>query len=261
MNDDVLLERLREVVREEDPLRDPALIALLDGQATEGERAALEERAKSSPEIRAILDACRPLDDAARERILGRVPVPTLEIDRPVVPVRQRSSHWRKQLTGLVTIGGLALGAYGYLATRTISAGDQWTLHGQGELRTRGDEQQAEVVKLGPGSRLTLTLSPARDVDISLDARAFLVKDGQAQRWEVPIDLKPTGAVSIAGTKEQVFPGVAPGRWEMVVVVGRPFTLPSASTIAALSRDRYRTESSSYRVYVKPIELRDTPEP
>jgi hypothetical protein len=94
----------------------------------------------------------------------------------------------------------------------------------------RADRSQA-IRRLGPRSRLAITLRPERDVEGPVAARAFLVREGRAQKWEPPMQIAKSGSILIEGVKESLFAGVPPGVWDAVFVVGRPDALPGDAEI------------------------------
>lgn len=250
MKNTQLPEPLLKVAREEDPARDPAWKALLEGPISEAEMAALEARAQASPREREIFDAYRPLDQAVRDRILAEVFVP------PSPPPRSR---WMRVSKAITSVATLAVVIALLWPPRPFKG--EWAIRVVAEQDQRGEPVKGQLPHLGPGSRLEIGLTPASKIDGPVEARAFLVRDGRARPWDVRIELVDGGAARIVGTKEELFPGVAPGRWEMLVVFGHPGKLPDAETVSTLTQEGRRAESRSYRLVGQEIELRDVRDP
>jgi hypothetical protein len=64
----------------------------------------------------------------------------------------------------------------------------------------------------------------------AVGARAFLVRGAEVRPWDPPLSVDRDGSVHIEGPVEALFGGVPAGRWEIVLAVGRPETLPRAAT-------------------------------
>jgi hypothetical protein len=83
------------------------------------------------------------------------------------------------------------------------------------------------VVTLGPGAAFEMIIRPSAPVTGVVGARGFLFREGRRLPWEPTFSVAVDGTVSVAGTREALFPGVPPGDWDVAVAVGRPETLPS----------------------------------
>lgn len=274
MKNDELLEPTA-APNEEDLALQPRWTALRDGAISEKEMAALEEEAQQSEDARLLFDAYRPLDRAARERITARVmasvreqrppPGPSPQPRPPaVVPVPVPSRpHVPPRLIallgGAVLASAVAVGARG--CTTPLPETAQLAMTIDAEKTVRGAAPSNELPHLGPGSTFTVQLRPSQAIDGKLEARAFLVRDERARVWPVPIELAPGGAARISGTKEALFPGIGAGRWEVMVVVGRPGKLPSVDEVARLTPEERRKGTKYFRVQGQEIELRDSHEP
>ncbi len=290
-----LLESLVAVAREEDPARDPRWRALAEGRLSEEGIAALEMEAGRSDEGRRLLDAHRPLDAASRARIteevlariamseasVGEVPIvhappphkgtvsTPSPIPKPPTPAPKSPSAGRSLPTQLVALLGvvligLAVWLFGGGGDDLPSTTAHWVMTIEAEQSQRGAALPGERAHLGPGSTFTAVLRPEVQVDGAIEARAFLVRDERARAWDVPIELAPGGAARITGTKEALFPGVGAGRWEVLVAIGLPGTLPDLEqvrAIAAQSVEQRAAQRRRYRVYSQEIELRDSRDP
>ncbi|WP_437893093.1 hypothetical protein [Sorangium sp. So ce124] len=99
-----------------------------------------------------------------------------------------------------------------------------------GEVSERSASSGADATaRLGPGSRLEITLRPATRVDGPVAVRAFLIQGETARPWDVHADLSEQGAARIEGDTETLFPGVPEGEWEIAIAIGRPAALPDSA--------------------------------
>jgi hypothetical protein len=86
------------------------------------------------------------------------------------------------------TLTGPPLGAYGM------------TLHGAIKTtRGAGESEAPEPYAFAPGMTFDLNLFPSEPVTGELDVAAFRSRDGAFERWEVPVEVSPEGAVRISG--------------------------------------------------------------
>jgi hypothetical protein len=274
MKNDELLEPTT-APSEEDLALQPRWVALRDGAISEKEMAALEEEAQRSEAARHVFDAYRPLARAARERITARVmasvreqrppPDPALRPRPPAVVPVPAPSRPRVPPRLIALLGGAVLASAVALAvngcTAPLPETAQLAMSISAEKTVRSDAPSNELPHLGPGSTFTAQLRPSQAIEGKLEARAFLLRDERARPWSVPIELAPGGAARISGTKEALFPGVGAGRWEVVMIVGRPGKLPSAEELARLTPEERRKGTKYYRVQGQEIELRDSHEP
>ncbi|WP_437790652.1 hypothetical protein [Sorangium sp. So ce693] len=99
-----------------------------------------------------------------------------------------------------------------------------------GEVSERSASSAAgATARLGPGSRLEITLRPATRVDGPVAVRAFLIQGDTARPWDVHADLSEQGAARIEGDTETLFSGVPEGEWEIAIAIGRPAALPDSA--------------------------------
>ena len=262
-----LLEQLGSLARQQDILRDARWDAYAAGALPEGERAALEALAQASPEGRDALEAFAPLGEAAHAKAASRVLAlltptaaaapPPVRL-APVIPLSSRRKRLATAITASSVVFAAAAGAA--LLLRSPSALAPLPTYALGveggeRLERSGGAPTAGPLRLGPGSRLTLTLRPETTVEGPLALRAALLRGDQALAWEPRAELTPGGAVRISGDREALFPAVAPGRVEVVLVVGRPEGLPTTPK-ALQELAASASPAPSLRVLRVPIELR-----
>lgn len=233
------IEMLTELARQQDRAvpTDPRFDALLDGTLPEGEKERLEKDAAVRPEILAALAACRPIDDAVKDRLVRRAQTdlsapPTGERDplavpdelelveskpptRPKLTARRSARHWILILAAAF-VGAAGLAAYltrppdhpvlcSYdLAVRIAdpSASRGLVL----ELSPRGDGARAQDVRLFVNDR------PSGDVIRAADLKRLDVpgtQSGNALIFEVP-GIVP--GPSSNSTSELVLVAVAGGK-------------------------------------------------
>lgn len=87
------------------------------------------------------------------------------------------------------------------------------------------------------GERFELTMVPAAQSAGAVSARAFLLRGDTVRPWDPPFTVVRDGTVTLSGTVDALFEGVAPGEWEIAIAVGRPETLPTAPRDVILARD------------------------
>ncbi|WP_437911412.1 hypothetical protein WME73_27035 [Sorangium sp. So ce302] len=118
-----------------------------------------------------------------------------------------------------------------------------------GEVRARSASSGADATaRLGPGSRLEITLRPATRVDGPVAVRAFLIQGETARPWDVHADLSEQGAARIEGDTETLFPGVPEGEWEIAIAIGRPAALPDSAAGLADARPSEEEKDNKFRI-------------
>lgn len=265
MRDDELLDALTKVARENDPLADPRWERLAEGSLSEDDERDLVALAAQSDEAREMYEAFRPLDAAARERIAAKLlagiekeqPPPDEPAPRPSdeVPIEGAKPPQHVQSKGTATpppraraglwsrVGFVAAGALAVAAMLAIRAGDgnrpvpaySLDMTGGDKISRRAEDAKGGVPVLGPGSQLSLTLRPDKNVEGAIEVRAFLLQNGRARAWPVQAEVAANGAVLVKGTRDTLFAGVPTGEWEMVLAVGRSSALPRVETIMSPS--------------------------
>jgi hypothetical protein len=144
--------------------------------------------------------------------------------------------------------GALALAAWLYSGVassptsegagpRSLGSLPDYAIEIEGELREERSSPAGpardHISRFAPGGRISILARPAQRVEGAVEARAFLLRGGEARPWEVPITVAEGGAVRITGAAKQLFAGIPPGRYELVIAVGRPGSLPSGDALAA----------------------------
>ncbi|WP_437979708.1 hypothetical protein [Sorangium sp. So ce117] len=118
-----------------------------------------------------------------------------------------------------------------------------------GEVRERSASSGAgATARLGPGSRLEITLRPTTRVDGPVAVRAFLIQGETARPWDVHADLSEQGAARIEGDTETLFPGVPEGEWEIAIAIGRPAALPDSAAGLADARPSEEEKDNKFRI-------------
>jgi hypothetical protein len=270
MQDDPMLKALAKAAQEADPLGDPRWEALAEGRLSQSEADALAAAAEASPELKEIFEAFRPLDDAARARIAdgvlagvkgdGAAPGARSEDEVPIAgappPVHRASPAGRRRpaLAAAALVVALVASAF-WISTRDEGPLPAYAIvvTGQRDVRSATDAPR-DAPRLGPGSRLEITLRPATAARGPVSARGFLVRAGRARPWDAPTVVAEGGAVRVHGTREALFPGIEDGPLELVLAVGRPDALPSADEVTA-ELNGGRPPSGRHQLLRSPIVL------
>jgi hypothetical protein len=96
-----------------------------------------------------------------------------------------------------------------------------------GQRATRGEPAPETTPEQGvaipPGGHFGFNLRPRTPVAHAdaLGARAFVRNARGVQELQARLELSEEGAARLAGSRESVFRGVAPGEWTLILVVGR----------------------------------------
>lgn len=199
--------------------------------------------------------ACRRLDRETKERIVER----TLE-QLPAAQAPGRSSGPSRLLRfpgplarlrrGQALVAGSIAAAAGFLlvfgAPRTpppLPSYDAYFSGGARATRAAAAPLEGDLA-LPYGSRFEVVLRPFTRVEGPLAARPFLLGPGAAKRLDLPVEISAEGSVRISGAVEEL--GAPPGRWELVIAVGRPASLPSAAQELA---DSSRSGSRALQIF------------
>jgi hypothetical protein len=98
-----------------------------------------------------------------------------------------------------------------------------------GDLRAGASAAEpAQETVLREGGQFEMELRPESPVAGAVGARAFLLRRDEVRSWDPPYSVAVDGVVRISGTVDALFAGVARGRWEVAVAVGRPEVLPTS---------------------------------
>lgn len=195
MNDDELLEALGELARE----REEAF-----------ER---QQSASGAPEAATVLS------EASRASILDRARLsitPAAAAESNVIPLPRR----RLWLAGAAALAAAA--AVVFIVWPSPQAlpelpGYRIAL-GEGEQAMRGGTADGAPVRLGPGSQLVVTLTPASSVPSRPVVHTFLGRDGDVRPWPVKPRVAEGGAVRIAGPVDELLPA-EPGPYEIIALL------------------------------------------
>ncbi len=252
-----------------------ALLRQLGRHAEERERVDLEREGcqDHDPRLRA---ASRPLDAAAQARIVDHLRTVIPDQHHPALqrqdPPPQRRRRWL--VLPLAATLTMALSALVYRSiyeppSPTVPGlPPQYTLRVEGAVQEQRGVGQAEqtagvnggAVRLAPGNRLQVVLTPERAVSTAVVARAFLaaVEGG----WQVVdpayLAVSKSGAVrldAIIGQELSVATGVSP----LLIVLGTPTTLPAAETAARASREDGTGVGDDWRAYWITLEIGEPP--
>jgi hypothetical protein len=234
MSSDELLRSLARVAREEakNDEGDARWSALAHGELDPEDVAALKELADADAEAERKLEAYRPLDDAAKDRIAARIPStaasPALAAAKVVpMPQRPRRAAWIAAAVAIAAGVAVWRGAPAPEPTSTLPA--YAMTMSSGDRATRGGGSVAtEETEVAPDSRLVIWLRPAKQVSGPVGVRAFLVQGGVARPWSPPVKVSADGAVAIEGTAAALL-GDSPGASDVVIAVGRPSELPESA--------------------------------
>ncbi len=243
MKDDRLLKDLTRVALEEDKAHrnrlDERWDRLAAGTLSPADEAEIRAMAETSSEGRLAYEAFRPLGESFRASVVatletrlgGTEAAGAPEVSPParILPFVRRRAAW---------LGGSAAAAMAAALVLLIGAPVP-PVPGYGvdlapgvqTLRSGAPEAAEGEPVFVPGSRFDLVLTPATEVAGRLEARFFLEGGGEIAAWDVGHEVSPTGAVRIDGTiGEEV--EIAPGRWTLWAVVGRPGELPGLEELS-----------------------------
>ncbi len=223
MSEDSLLRELGRLAKEEkeaDKARfDERWDRLAAGTLTAEEDAELRALAESSPEMREIYEAFRPLGTEFQARMVKKI-AGELQKDKKSIWTWLlslfRSTTFRRvgSLTAAAAAAGLFLLAWkpplpAYFADEP--SGGVRTSRGALSSRT-----------FTPGSELELVIHPRDPVTGDVEARAFLARGAEWISWEPRIEIKK-GNVRFRGVLSSE---MQPGTWRLWAVVSRRGRLP-----------------------------------
>ncbi|EYF00260.1 hypothetical protein [Chondromyces apiculatus] len=279
MKDDDLLRALGRAAREDDLLADPRWDALAAGELSEREVEALKALSRGDPEALGAFEAFEPVAAEVREAAAARARAMLQE--RPVGSVGSVGAEdaggargargtrgargaevvrlpGRRKLLASVLAGAAAMAAAAVVWVMAGSGARDGlpvyalaVLGGEQTERHGGPPEAEGPPRIGPGSRLEIVLRPVTPAQVPVAVRGFLVSGGDVaagggRPWEPPVEISAEGSVRIAGSREALFPGVAPGEITLVLAVGRPEALPAdAARAVAMSGAAAPSESAA----------------
>lgn len=153
----------------------------------------------------------------------------------------------------LLPVGGVAVLVVWLLAGPSVAPLPGYTLRtGEGELLYRtGAPAEGEAPRLGPGSRLELVLQPEAAVAAPVSVRSWLSVSGALRPLAVTADVSPTGSAKVVLEADALGP---PGRWLLLLVVGRPGSLPDAEEVSA-ALTHPEPGGGAWRLLRQPLEI------
>lgn len=272
MKDDPMLTQLAALAREEASLGDPRLDALLRGELSPDETAALLAESAEARELAALLE---PLPAADHDAIVASALGAVASKADAVVPAKTKTGEAKVPETSsapatgkvvpfprlrAIAIAGSALAAAAAAVLWMGRAPSVPELPGY-ELSFTGGDQASRAApgagtgtpRLAPGSRLTLVVRPSTSVTGEIAGVAFAAPAGGAMR-AVPVapERSPDGSLRFAGTREQLLPGLTAGPAELTVFVARPDALPGTPEAAARCKAQ---PSPACRALTQPVLL------
>lgn len=145
----------------------------------------------------------------------------------------------------------LAAGVVLYVSSGTTTL-PRYALVVNGEDHAvRGDDASptSPRITFSTGAWVRLDLKPDGATAASVDAVAYLLREGDARAVTAAIRRGDSGAIRLEGARETLF-GDATGAYELVVFVGRPGDLPRTPDAARSART-----AAALRVVAVPIDL------
>lgn len=256
-DDELLLRRVGDALREPDVLDDPRWDALAAGELDEAGVAELRALALRDPEARAAFEVFQPLDDATHAALesLFRAesesePAPESEPAEVVSISRHRRYRWAGAGATILAVAAALIlmirpSASPLLAPYQLEVG-----RGEQAYRSAAGEP-ADLLEVTPATRLDLVLRPATRVDEPVGVEVFLREGGDLRGLDVEAKVAPGGAIEVTGVVGEVITD-APGRYDLVLVVGRRAEVQGLPTDA-----RALPSGGSWQVFVQPLEVRD----
>jgi hypothetical protein len=110
----------------------------------------------------------------------------------------------------------------------------------------------------GQRIHLQIDISPAIPHRAPTQVRGFLIRNGRARSWNVQVESRENGSFRIAGAREALFPGVPLGPWEIVIVLGKPGTLPDANAVV---RGAWKRKDAGVQVFHRNVVLENQAAP
>jgi hypothetical protein len=197
----------------------------------EREQRAEAARASERPDADPLV---RPLAADEREAllagVLGRLQPATPSDVAATPPDNVVPLAPRRRARWLAGLGSLAAAA---AVTFILLRGDggpaldlpDYTLTRGGDATSRStDTPVSSQLRLRSDSPVDLVLAPDARVAGPVGARVIATRDGHSQLLAADVDVSPDGVIRLRGRSAW---GLAPGRWRLAVVVGRPDALPA----------------------------------
>jgi hypothetical protein len=250
MSEDPLLRELGQIANEEKERTqarfDERWDRLAAGTLNAEEEAELRALAEASPEAREAYEAFRPLGEDFQRRLAARLASEIEHGARREEPHARLLwfSRWRR--TASWASAAAAAAAALFLLLHEPGPGrlppvPTYLAEVSGGTRTfRGEEAPSTGPPVfEPGDRFQIVLRPGTKIaGEGLEARCFLLRDGDPRRPEARVRVDPGGAVKIEGS---IGRDLQPGGWTLWTVVGREGELPDPAD------PRFRTARAEVR--------------
>jgi hypothetical protein len=250
MSEDRLLRRLGQVAREEREAEqgrfDERWDRLAAGNLTAEEEAQLRALAEAAPEAREAFEAFRPLGADFQARVVEAV---SAELANQAPEVESQESRSRllpfrrtaTRLGGWVAAAGTAAATL-LLLLRSLTPLPPLPVYAAalslGDQTFRGEAGKPTGLPVfGPGSQLTLIVSPQQPVTGPVEAHGFLARGAEIGPWEPEprFEVADSGAVRLQGRLGQEI-RLQPGNWRVWIVVGRPGKIPPTDELLSKLR-------------------------
>ncbi len=247
MSNDPLMNALAQLASDEAKI-DPRLEALAEGRLSTEELAGLEAEAAQDPELAVALEAFRPLDGAAADRIVAAA----TEAFGPASELAPSTSS-PETMDNVVpfplrrVVGGALVAAAAVAAMFVFvpSGPDYGPLPKYdmnmigGDARVRGaehpDPQPADSIRVfSPTSRVELQVVPARAIEGAAAAAVYFEADGELAPLSGKIESSEEGVFRIVGSASALFGGHV-GDVRVYFAVARRGALPSAEQIREIA--------------------------
>lgn len=222
--EDEIAGALGKIMIEREKSFEPSLERYAAGQLSDDERAALELRAASDPELARALEAHRPLSPEFHAR-LGAAVKSALD-ERPSDSVASHQSNLRVLRARAPVIAAVLAAAaaalFFVIAKPTTSANaPRYTLVARaGDAEWRGEHAvQPERHVVREDSLLELILRPDHPAETHVEAALYVVQNGQRTRSSVPAEISRDGAVRFLARANELS-GTRTGTVTFVLEVG-----------------------------------------
>lgn len=156
-----------------------------------------------------------------------------------------------------VTVGLLALAACFVLfiglrqQTETVP---QYALQLAGDEQMLGpDTKQPRLVHLSEDSVFSLSIRPWERLRGAVTAQPFLYRDGELRAWPVTLHAQDSGAFQLHAPAAEL--GLAAGRWEIVIVIGRGKHMPATDRIRQALSSASPTTIDGWQILHRAIEI------
>lgn len=216
----------------------------------------LAEGELSAEQIDALVDAS-PLDPAREDALLARaLAAPSIVAARPAGEApRGVVRALRRAWIPLALAASFALVAGMSLLRSPVETPPSFALDAKGDATTLapGMEEKEAALVVSPGTRVRIALTPAAEVGRELVAHLYLVAGSDVKELAIPA--VKGRALRVEGLYEELFTGVAPGRYELVALIAFDGARATGEELAKMAREPARA-MPGWRVVRRAIELR-----